>query len=48
MLKVGVLALALVYFVWATGAWIGISIGVATGLALSELISRKLIARSPN
>ena len=46
LVKAGVLMLALVYFVWATGAWIGISIGVAAGLALSEVASRVLIARS--
>ena len=46
LVKAGVLMLALVYFVWATGAWIGISIGVAAGLALSEIASRVLIARS--
>lgn len=46
VVKVAGLVLALVYFVWATGAWIGISIGVASGLVLSELIGRVLIKRS--
>ena len=44
--KVGLLLLALLYFVWATGAWIGISIGVALGLALAEIVGRVVLARS--
>lgn len=46
IVKVALMGLALLYFVWATGAWIGISIGVAGGLALSEVVSRVLFARS--
>ena len=44
--KVGLMLVALLYFVWATGAWIGISIGAASGLALSELLAWQLLRRA--
>lgn len=46
LVKAGLMLVALLYFVWATGAWIGISIGVTSGLVLSELLSRWLFSRS--